>query len=57
MRFLKAWAKFWLGDLDLGVIRTKVKIETMRMDGAVSENLESGKSQGPRMRHWSTPTC
>lgn len=55
--FFKAWGKFWPGNVDLGVIRTEVKIETMGMDGAIRENLESGKNQGPKMRYWSTPTC
>lgn len=58
MGFFKTWGTFWPGAVDLGVIRTEVKIETMGMGGgAIREKLESGKNQGPRMRYWSTPTC
>lgn len=53
----KTQGKFCRRDVDLGVLRTKVKIETMGMDGAIREKVESGKNQGPSMRYWSTPTC
>lgn len=38
----------------MSVIRTKVRMKTMKMDGTIWDNSESEKNQGPRMKSWST---
>lgn len=38
----------------MSVIRTKIKMKTMRVDGTIWEHSKSGKNQGPRRKSWST---